>query len=137
MAVRVSKTDFEEKVLKEKLPVLVDFYSDSCVACKKLAPVLGNAEDDYEDKIKVYKVNTNFDVELAEQYEVQANPTLILFKDGQAKDRKTGALKQVELNLWKSTVYTVQILWCLRLIKRKETTVLSAWKHILKKYSRE
>lgn len=34
MAVRVSKTDFEEKVLKEKLPVLVDFYSDSCVACK-------------------------------------------------------------------------------------------------------
>lgn len=82
MAVRVSKTDFEEKVLKEKLPVLVDFYSDSCVACKKLAPVLGNAEDDYEDKIKVYKVNTNFDVELAEQYEVQANPTLILFKAG-------------------------------------------------------
>ena len=92
MAVRVSKTDFEEKVLKEKLPVLVDFYSDSCVACKKLAPVLGNAEDDYEDKIKVYKVNTNFDVE--------ANPTLILFKDGQAKDRKTGALKQAELNSW-------------------------------------
>ena len=52
------------------------------------------------DKIKVYKVNTNFDVELAEQYEVQANPTLILFKDGQAKDRKTGALKQAELNSW-------------------------------------
>ena len=78
MAVRVSNADFEEKVLKEKLTVLVDFYSDSCVACKKLAPVLGNAEDDYEDKIKIYKVNTNFDVELAEQYEVQANPTLIL-----------------------------------------------------------
>ena len=35
MAVRVSKADFEEKVLKEALPVLVDFYSDSCVACKK------------------------------------------------------------------------------------------------------
>ena len=52
MAVRVSNADFEEKVLKEKLTVLVDFYSDSCVACKKLAPVLGNAEDDYEDKIK-------------------------------------------------------------------------------------
>ena len=100
MAVRVSKADFEEKVLKEALPVLVDFYSDSCVACKKLAPVLGNAEDDYEDKIKVYKVNTNFDAELAEQYEVQANPTLIFFQNGQAKDRKTGALKQADLNSW-------------------------------------
>ena len=96
MAARVSKADFEEKVLKEALPVLVDF----CVVCKKLAPVLGNAEDDYEDKIKVYKVNTNFDAELAEQYEVQANPTLIFFQNGQAKDRKTGALKQAELNSW-------------------------------------
>ena len=99
MAVRVSKADFEEKVLKEKLPVLVDFYSDSCVACKKLAPVLGNAEDDYEDKIKVYKVNTNFDVELAEQYEVQANPTLILLKRTGERP-ETGALKQAELNSW-------------------------------------
>ena len=87
MAARVSKADFEEKVLKEALPVLVDFYSDSCVVCKKLAPVLGNAEDDYEDKIKVYKVNTNFDAELAEQYEVQANPTLIFSRMDR---RKTG-----------------------------------------------
>ena len=53
--------DFEEKALNESLPGSGGFYSDSCVACKKLAPVLGNAEDDYEDKIKVYKVNTNFD----------------------------------------------------------------------------
>ena len=100
MAARVIKEKKKIKVLKEALPVLVDFYSDSCVACKKLAPVLGNAEDDYEDKIKVYKVNTNFDAELAEQYEVQANPTLIFFQNGQAKDRKTGALKQAELNSW-------------------------------------
>ena len=100
MAVRVNAETFAAEVLQAAGLVLVDFYSDSCVACKKLAPVLGNAEDDYEDKIKVYKVNTNFDVELAEQYEVQANPTLILFKDGQAKDRKTGALKQAELNSW-------------------------------------
>ena len=40
MAARISKADFDEKVLKSKLPVIVDFYSDSCVACKKLAPVL-------------------------------------------------------------------------------------------------
>ena len=66
MAARISKADFDEKVLKSKLPVIVDFYSDSCVACKKLAPVLGDIEDDYEDKLHVYKVNTNFDGELAD-----------------------------------------------------------------------
>ena len=80
MAARISKDDFEEKVLKSDLPVIVDFYSDSCVACKKLAPVLGGVEDDYEGRINVYKVNTNFDAELAEKYEVTANPTLLFVK---------------------------------------------------------
>ena len=80
MAARISKADFDEKVLKSKLPVIVDFYSDSCVACKKLAPVLGDIEDDYEDKLHVYKVNTNFDGELADEYEVTANPTLLFVK---------------------------------------------------------
>ncbi len=38
MAERIGREEFEEKVLKSGLPVLVDFYSDSCMACKKLAP---------------------------------------------------------------------------------------------------
>lgn len=100
MAARISKEDFEEKVLKSNLPVIVDFYSDSCVACKKLAPVLGGAEDDYEGRINVYKVNTNFDAELAEKYEVTANPTLLFVKAGEVVDRKIGAQKPADLNAW-------------------------------------
>ena len=53
MAVRINKDDFEEKVLKSNLPVIVDFYSDSCIACKKLAPALGDVEDDYEGKLYI------------------------------------------------------------------------------------
>lgn len=100
MAARISKNDFEEKVLKSQLPVIVDFYSDSCVACKKLAPVLGDLEDNYEDKLFVYKLNTNFDGELAEDYEVTANPTLILFVDGEEKARRVGPAKPAELEAW-------------------------------------
>ena len=74
MAVRINKDDFEEKVLKSDLPVIVDFYSDSCIACKKLAPALGDVEDDYEGKLYVYKVNTNFDKELAKEYHVPILP---------------------------------------------------------------
>lgn len=97
MAVRISEADFEEKVLKSDKPVIVDFYSDSCVACKKLAPVLGAVEDDYEDKINIYKVNTNFDADLAEKYEVTANPTLLFVKNGEVVDRTVGFQKPADL----------------------------------------
>jgi len=91
MAVRVSKDVFEEKVIKNSKLTVVDFYSDSCVACKRLAPVLGDLEDNYEDKLEVVKVNTNFDPELSEKYEVQANPTLIIIKEGEEVGRRVGA----------------------------------------------
>lgn len=100
MAVRVTKDDFADKVLSSALPVVVDFYSDSCVACKKFAPVLGGLEDDYEGKLTVVKVNTNFDLELAEKYEVAANPTLIVFRDGKATATRVGAASPKELYAW-------------------------------------
>ena len=100
MAARISEADFEEKVIRSELPVLVDFYSDSCVACKKLAPTLGDIEDDYETKVHVYKVNTNFDMGLAERYGIQSNPTVILFVNGEPAGRKVGAKDYDELADW-------------------------------------
>lgn len=100
MAERVNKDNFEEKVLKSTLPVVVDFYSDSCVPCKKLSPILGDIEDDYEGKLNVYKVNTNFDEELTEKYEVMAAPTLVIFHNGEEKARQTGVKKKAELVTW-------------------------------------
>ena len=100
MAARISKEEFEEKVIKNPLPVLVYFYSDSCVACKNLAPVLGGIEDDYEGQIAIYKVNTGYEPELVEQYEITANPTLLLIKNGDVLDRKTGAQSPVALEEW-------------------------------------
>ena len=68
MAARVSKDNFEAEVLQASIPVLVEFYSDSCIPCKQMSPILGDIEDDYENQLKVVKVNGNFDAELAEQY---------------------------------------------------------------------
>ena len=75
MAKRVSSEDFEAEVLGSDLPVVVEFYSDSCIPCKQLSPILGGLEDDYEDQVKVVKVNVNFDAGLAQKYEVAASPT--------------------------------------------------------------
>lgn len=62
MAARVNSDNFNELVLESGLPVLVDFYSDSCIPCKMMAGVIGDIEDDYEGKLNVYKVNVNLTV---------------------------------------------------------------------------
>ena len=97
MAERIKLQDFDEKVLNNPLPVLVDFYSDSCVPCKRLAPVIGTVEDEKAGELAVFKVNINFDADAAEKYEVSAAPTLILFNGGEEKARHTGVFKKDEL----------------------------------------
>ena len=97
MAKRVNAEEFEAEVLKASLPVIVEFYSDSCIPCKQLSPVLGGIEDDYEDKLIVVKVNVNFDAELAQKYEVAASPTLLFFKEGKEVNRIRGLVKRKEL----------------------------------------
>ncbi len=89
MAVRVSAEDFDVKVLQSELPAIVEFYSDSCIPCKQLSPILGGIEDDYEDK-----VNVNFDAELAEKYAVMASPTILFFKGGEEVSRIRGLVKR-------------------------------------------
>lgn len=84
-------------MLEAKGLVLADFYSDSCVPCKRLSPVLAELEEAYGDTLKVVKININFDLPLAEQYEVQAAPTLIFFQNGAEKDRRKGLVKKAEL----------------------------------------
>lgn len=97
MAVRVNAENFDSEVLEAQETVLADFYSDSCVPCKRMSPVIAEIEETYPDTLKLVKININFDGELAEKYEVQAAPTLIFFKDGEEKARLRGAVKKAEI----------------------------------------
>lgn len=97
MAIRVNEESFEQEVLKSDIPVLVDFYSDSCVPCKQMSPVLGDIEDELGDKIKIVKVNVGFDTELAKAHNVMAVPTLKLFKGGREEQTLRGVIKKAAL----------------------------------------
>ncbi|MGN0600425.1 MAG: thioredoxin family protein [Oscillospiraceae bacterium] len=97
MAVRVSGEDFAGKVLEAKGPVLADFYSDSCVPCKRLSPVLAEIEEEYGESISAVKINVNFDAELAEQYGVTAVPTVVFFKDGAEISRLGNPVKKADI----------------------------------------
>lgn len=96
MAVRVTEENFGAEVLEAEGIVIADFYSDSCVPCKRMSPVLAELEEENPD-VKLVKVNINFDKSLAEKYEVQAAPTLIYFKNGEEADRTRGAVKKADI----------------------------------------
>lgn len=94
MAIRLNPEDFEEKVLKADKPVVVDFYSDTCIPCKRMAGLLGDIEDIYQSQIYIYKINVSYAEKLIKQYGVMSAPTLLLFVNGEEKKRLTGAVKK-------------------------------------------
>lgn len=97
MAERITTADFEEKVLKAEIPVLVDFYSDTCVPCKMLTPVLSQLDTELAGKLNIYKVNVGYEQELVDRYEVQASPTLIFFKGGAEASRLRGMTQKAKI----------------------------------------
>lgn len=102
MAERIHAGDFDSKVLTDGTFALVDFYSDSCVPCKRMSPVLAELEESYAGKLyagKLYvgKVNIAYEPELVEKYEVSSAPTLVFFKDGKEIQRLTGVQKKADL----------------------------------------
>ncbi|MBQ5332376.1 MAG: thioredoxin fold domain-containing protein [Oscillospiraceae bacterium] len=97
MALRVNSESFESEVLKAEGVVIADFYSDSCVPCKRLSPVLSEVEQELGDKAKLVKININFDAELAEKFDVMSVPTLIFFRNGEEISRLGGTVKKSEI----------------------------------------
>ncbi|MDO4168614.1 MAG: thioredoxin domain-containing protein [Lachnospiraceae bacterium] len=97
VSVKLGQNNFESSVLKEEKLVLVDFYSDSCVPCKRLSPILADLEEDYEDKLVVGKVNAIFEQDLVQQYDISSTPTVLLFKNGEIKARFGGKIDKNEL----------------------------------------
>lgn len=94
MAKRVNEENFQTEVLEEKAPVLVEFYSDGCLGCKQISPVLGDLEEQYEEQIKIVKVNAAFSEGLKEKYQVQVYPTILLFRKGKEVKRLEGLISQ-------------------------------------------
>ena len=97
MALRISQDNFEEKVLNADKPILLDFYSDTCIPCKRMAGSLGDIEDEYGDRISVYKVNINYDEKLAEQYNVMSVPTLVFLINNEEINRLSGVIDKEEI----------------------------------------
>ena len=83
-AQEITKSNFEAEVLKNDLPVLVDFWATWCMPCQMMAPILDELATEMAGKIKIVKVNTEdgANQNLAIEYQIQSIPNMKLFKGG-------------------------------------------------------
>lgn len=87
----VTEADFEERVLRSEVPVLVDFWAEWCVPCHMVAPVVEEIAREKGDALAVAKLNIDEHPSLAQRYGVMSIPTLMLFVKGEEKARVIGA----------------------------------------------
>ncbi len=88
---------FEEKVLKSREPVLVDFWAEWCVPCKNIEPMLNSVIDKFQGRVGLVKVNVEKTPDIASRYMVMSLPALILFKNGRPQKKLIGLISEREI----------------------------------------
>jgi len=83
--------NFKEEIKSSQVPILVDFWAEWCAPCRMIAPMLEEIAEEYNEKLKIGKLNVDQNRTIAAQYGVMSIPTLILFKDGEMVEQMIGA----------------------------------------------
>jgi thioredoxin 1 len=99
MAKPITTTDarFRFDVLNAEGAVLVDFYADWCRPCQLLGPILDELAADWEDRVKIVKVNVERNPGLTKTYEIQSLPTLVLFEGGAEQVRLVNVIRRAAI----------------------------------------
>ena len=96
-AAQVTDSTFKQEGIDSEVPVLVDFWAPWCGPCRVVAPVVDEIAQQYEGQVKVVKVNTDENPQVASQYGIRSIPTLMIFKGGARVDMVVGAVPKTTL----------------------------------------
>src|SRR2546428_8538515 len=93
----MDESTFDETVKGADKPVIVDLWAEWCGPCKMIAPVLEEIAKDYENRLKIVKINVDENSQKPSEYGVRGIPTLLLFKAGALVATKVGAMTKSQL----------------------------------------
>ncbi|MCL4404571.1 MAG: thioredoxin [Candidatus Marsarchaeota archaeon] len=96
----VNEKEFEEEVLKSKVPVLVDVWATWCGPCRMYSPIVDEVSEEYKDKLKFVKVDADENESIAVRYGIMSIPTTLLIENGKVKAQSVGAVPKEVLKKW-------------------------------------
>lgn len=90
------KAKFNE-IIHSPIPVMIDAYAEWCGPCKIQSPILKEVANELGDRVRVIKVDVDKNPEIANRYQIQGIPTVMIFKDGNLKYRQAGLHSKTQL----------------------------------------
>lgn len=93
-ALEITSDNFDEAVIKNDKPVLVDFWAEWCNPCRMLAPVVDQIARDYDGNAVVGKIDIDSEPDLAGRFGVMSIPTLLVFKGGEVAGKSVGVVSK-------------------------------------------
>ena len=97
MALEFTDANFQTTVLDSDKLTVIDFWAEWCGPCKMIAPILDEVANEYNDRLKVAKLNIDENQHIPQKYGIRGIPTLMLFKNGNIEATKVGALSKSQL----------------------------------------
>lgn len=95
--ITVTAENFSKEVLESDIPVLVDFWAPWCGPCRMVGPIVTEIAKDYEDKVRVGKINVDNEKSLAAEFNIMSIPALLVFKSGKVIQTAVGVRSKADI----------------------------------------